>query len=345
MLFVVCTFLLIALGGTVTSKQAGLAVPDYPTTFGYHMFAVPFHLWIGRGGVFWEHSHRLMGSLVGMLAIVMLFWMLLAQRRRKWLSWLSGGTLAAVTVQGLLGGLRVTEIDVRYAVAHGIAAQVILCLTVLIAAGTSQRWIESTARPRRSAVDRTVRNLSVLPCVLLGVLFIQLILGVTMRHGQAALAIPDFPGSYGGLVPPLTHQDIQDAIDQLPYENDSVYYSPAQVGVHYAHRVWAFAVCFVGIYVVTRVLAVLGKQRGIKGPAIALLIFLPTQILLGALVIWTQRHAEIATAHQATGAAILATATLLTIRVRLTCPNATRLAERTACTPVAGALQLGRVGT
>ena len=118
--FVTTTFLLIALGGVVTSMGAGLSVPDWPTTFGYTMFSVPLDLWIGRGGVFWEHAHRLLGSLVGMMAIVMAVWLWRSQRDRPWVRWLGVSTLGLVIVQGVMGGFRVTEASSALAMVSGV---------------------------------------------------------------------------------------------------------------------------------------------------------------------------------------------------------------------------------
>ena len=84
-LLVIATFVLLFIGGQVTSKDAGLAVPDWPTTFGHNMFLAPLRLWTGPGNEpqFWEHAHRLMGSLVGALTVGMALWLLLSQRRRN----------------------------------------------------------------------------------------------------------------------------------------------------------------------------------------------------------------------------------------------------------------------
>ena len=375
-LFVIFAFGVITLGGTVTSKNVGLSVPDYPNTFGFPMLAVPFDLWFGRGGIFWEHSHRLVAMGIGILAIVMMFWLLHTQRDREWLRWLGVAALIGVIIEGLMGGLRVTELDVRFAMAHGIFAQIILCATVLIAAATSRLWLTSRhaqrspvawavptekllnsvgkAHPTADAVNRTPMNLGdsapqptfpfergrirgralgvprlrPLLYIMLGVLFVQLVLGASVRHTRSALAIPDFPTSYGSLVPPLSNASIHSAINELPYEQDNTYYSVAQVSVHYAHRVWAVLVLGLTLFVVIRSLRYHGRQRGIKRPAVALLVLLPIQLLLGAMVVWTQRHAEVATAHQAIGAAILATATLLAIRVELVCPQSNKHVAR-----------------
>src|SRR5512132_4020986 len=98
------TFPLLFIGGLVTSKGAGLAVPDWPTTFGHNMFLYPWSKMIGN--IFYEHSHRLVASFVGLLAIALAvaFWL---RERRAWLRWLSLIALGLVITQGVLGGLRV----------------------------------------------------------------------------------------------------------------------------------------------------------------------------------------------------------------------------------------------
>ena len=99
------TLLLICSGGMVTSKGIGLAVPDWPTTFGYNMFFFPFSKWIG--GIFFEHTHRLIASTVGLLTIILAVWLWLVDPRR-WVRVLGVAAVAAVILQGVLGGLRVT---------------------------------------------------------------------------------------------------------------------------------------------------------------------------------------------------------------------------------------------
>src|SRR2546421_9218234 len=94
------TFPLIFMGGLVTSHGAGLAVPDWPNSYGYNMFLFPPRLWVGN--IFYEHTHRLMGTAVGMLSIALVIF---AWRSR--VRWLAIGVFAAVSVQGILGGLRV----------------------------------------------------------------------------------------------------------------------------------------------------------------------------------------------------------------------------------------------
>src|SRR5688572_10938498 len=101
------TLLLICVGGVVTSKGVGLAVPDWPTTFGYNMFFFPWSKWVG--GVFYEHSHRLVASGVGLLTTILAVWLWIKEER-KWVRWLGVIAFVAVVGQGVLGGLRVTEL-------------------------------------------------------------------------------------------------------------------------------------------------------------------------------------------------------------------------------------------
>ena len=315
--WVVVTFCLLILGGTVTSKGVGLAVPDWPTTFDYNMFLFPPSMW--KGGIFWEHTHRLLGSVVGVMTIVMAVWLWMTQRYRRWLAWLGVASLVMVIVQGVMGGLRVTELDYRWGVAHGVLGQVFLCVTVLITAATSRYWSQFVSSRNVDAshggsADVLTRRLS---WVVLGVMFIQLVLGAAMRHSGAGLAIPDFPSSYGRMIPPMTQQGVQAAVDALPYDQVTRYYTPAQVGLNFAHRVWAWVVVGGGAWFVARIIGQAANQPLVKGPLIALIGLLLSQLALGASVVWSGRHPEIATAHQATGAALLATMTLLMIRVHL----------------------------
>src|SRR5258705_1587582 len=104
-LLAAATLCLVCIGGLVTSHEAGMAVPDWPTTFGYNMFFFPISKWVG--GVLFEHSHRLFASLVGFLTIILAVW-LWVKEERAWLRWLGIVALGAVILQGILCGLRVT---------------------------------------------------------------------------------------------------------------------------------------------------------------------------------------------------------------------------------------------
>src|ERR1044071_6788623 len=132
------TFPLIFMGGLVTSHGAGMSVPDWPNSYGYNMFLFPPRLWIG--GILYEHTHRLMGTVVGMcsIALAIVAW---RTERRRWAKWMAIGVLGAVIFQGVLGGLRVVLVKLDLAVIHACFAQAFFCLTGLMAAVTSRWWL------------------------------------------------------------------------------------------------------------------------------------------------------------------------------------------------------------
>src|ERR1700737_3281425 len=121
----------------VTSKNVGLAVPDWPTTFGYNMFLFPVSKWIG--GIFFEHTHRLIASVVGFMTIILAVWMWLAEDRR-WLRNLGYLALFLVVLQSGLGGLRVTMLKDEIGIFHACLAQAFLGLLVVIALVTTKFW-------------------------------------------------------------------------------------------------------------------------------------------------------------------------------------------------------------
>ena len=174
------TFLLIVIGGIVTSTDSGLAVPDWPTTFGYNMFLYPLSEMVG--GILYEHSHRLMGSLVGILTIALLV-LILAKDSRKWLKWLGLAALIAVSVQGVLGGLRVTQINRNFAIVHACLAQAFFALLCGIAWFTSQDWWQEA----QTITGETARKLRRLSLMTTGFIYIQLIFGAILRHTGSRL--------------------------------------------------------------------------------------------------------------------------------------------------------------
>ena len=174
------TFLLIVIGGIVTSTDSGLAVPDWPTTFGYNMFLYPLSEMVG--GILYEHSHRLMGSLVGILTIALSV-LILAKDSRKWLKWLGLAALIAVIVQGVLGGLRVTQINRNFAIVHACLAQAFFALLCGIAWFTSREWWQD----RNISPSETARKLRRLSLITTGFIYLQLIFGAILRHTGSRL--------------------------------------------------------------------------------------------------------------------------------------------------------------
>ena len=245
----VTTFILICMGGLVTSTDSGLAVPDWPTTFGYNMFLYPLSKTVSgflftinpnlqadldnsnpsvelrtalekneisvsenviisaeeRGsrwrladhengrtytlikwgdrldvyvhGVLYEHSHRLIGSVVGLLTIGLMvsIW---AKDARTWMKWLGFIALVAVVAQGVMGGMRVTNLSRALAIIHACFAQAFFALTASLALFTSRRWL-GTSEKIEAAITSRLRNLSLITVCLI---FIQFIFGAVLRH-------------------------------------------------------------------------------------------------------------------------------------------------------------------
>ncbi len=175
LLTTVCTLPLLFVGGLVTSLGVGLAVPDWPTTFGYNMFLYPWSQMVG--GIFYEHSHRLLGSAVGLLTILLTITLWTAESR-LWMRWLGLIALLAVIVQGVLGGLRVVLVENLLALIHGGFAQAffafLAALTLLVSAEWQNQW------PQKTVPDATsVQRLSVITTA---AIYVQIILGAVVRH-------------------------------------------------------------------------------------------------------------------------------------------------------------------
>lgn len=178
------TLALIFVGGLVTNTGSALAVPDWPTTFGYSMFVYPWSKMVG--GIFYEHSHRLIGSVVGMLTVAVAFWLWMGESRR-WLRWLGSAALVAVIVQGGLGGLRVIlpSAGTTIAIIHGCLAQVFFALTVSVALFTSREWRQEPLQiPGADAGP--LRRVCFLTTALVAV---QIIAGAILTHAGLLLTV------------------------------------------------------------------------------------------------------------------------------------------------------------
>src|SRR5262245_16815492 len=156
----------------VTSKGVGLAVPDWPTTFGYNMFLFPVSKWIG--GVLFEHTHRLIASTVGFLTIILAIWLWRTEDRQT-VKTLGLIAVAGVILQGVLGGLRVTMLKDQIGIFHACLAQAFLGLIVLIAIVTTNSW-RTSAVPN---IDRRIKTIVIITTI---ATYVQLALGATMRH-------------------------------------------------------------------------------------------------------------------------------------------------------------------
>jgi cytochrome c oxidase assembly protein subunit 15 len=286
-LFAACvaaaTALLIFAGGLVTSTGSGLAVPDWPTTYGWSMFTFPFDKWVG--GIYYEHSHRLIASVVGMLIIALALWLWRVEPRR-WVRRLGYLALAAVVTQGVLGGITVLWfLPDPISIAHAGLAQIVFCLTVAIALVTSPRWTHGSPVP-----DRILRRMA---AATTGAIYVQILIGATMRHTDAGLAIPDFPLVFGALVPPVWTTGI---------------------ATHYAHRVGALVVAALVLATAGHVLHHHRARAELRRPSLLLLVLLVVQMTLGALTILTGKQYMLNSLHVVTGAFVLGTSLVLTLR-------------------------------
>jgi len=358
-----CTLGLIVLGGLVTSHGVGMAVPDWPTSYGYNMFALPVSMWL-TGGVFHEHTHRLWASLVGVLVVALTRWiggrrargplaiiggseilagLLLLQLGPDWkgaghfLSGIGGVVLLAgvvwvrnkpsaaplpalawlafwlVQLQGLLGGLRVvldahmfagTRLGVWFGVFHGCLGQAFLLLTAVMALLTSRLWARGFRESPVRLVPPLLHRLLVFTT---GLIVLQLLLGATMRHQHAGLAIPDFPLAYGSLWPDTSPEAVarynQQRIETLAQNP----ITSTQIVLQMAHRLLAVAIVALVIACAMRVRRVLPQGHPIRWLAGVWLALIGLQFGLGAWTIWSNKAADIASLHVVCGALSLVT--------------------------------------
>ncbi len=197
------TFPLLWVGGLITSTDAGMAVPDWPTTYGYNMFSYPWQTWLfGPWDLFIEHGHRLLASVVGLVAIGVVIAFFRGDQRR-WLRWFSVAALLLVIAQGVLGGVRVGLNDRQLAMAHGCVGPLFFAVTVLMWAATTRSWWEQGATIRRGAAgaDSGVpgtpsRRLGGLLIAIALFAFVQLFLGAQLRHVPVATG----PWAFAALV-------------------------------------------------------------------------------------------------------------------------------------------------
>ena len=281
-LVAIATVALLGAGGLVTSTGSGLAVPDWPLSFGKVMPPM-------QGGVLFEHGHRLVAGTVGLLSVGLALWYQRREGRRgvRRAAWVA---LAAVVFQGILGGLTVLlRLPPLVSVLHACLAQGFFALVVGLAVVTSRHFVATPPAKAEIAARRS------LPAVVAaGVVFFQLILGAVMRHTGAGLAIPDFPLAFGGIVPPQWSLD---------------------VAVHFAHRVTALVV--VGLVGWTALSC--GRERArpdIAIPARFAFVLVLVQVMLGGASVMSRLAVVPTTAHLVNGALLLATLLVTAIAAR-----------------------------
>jgi cytochrome c oxidase assembly protein subunit 15 len=298
----IATLFLICSGGMVTSKGVGLAVPDWPTTFGYNMFLFPVSKWVG--GIFFEHTHRLIASTVGFLTIILAGWIWRVDPRR-WMRNLGFAALGAVILQGVLGGLRVTMLKDEIGIFHALLAQAFLGMLIVVTLATSQLW--QRLRETDASTMRTFFRAAIVTTILI---YGQLGLGATMRHQHRDLSILDFPLAYGAIIPDTSPAKLTE-INSWREAGALSDVTAFQIWLQLTHR-------FVAVLVAAGVVAsmILARKTGAEAGLLsrftdAWFLLLACQITLGAWVIWSNKAADVATTHVAVGATMFALGTAL----------------------------------
>ena len=283
------TMFLIFAGGLVTSTESGLAVPDWPLSYG--MLFPPM-----VGGVFYEHGHRMVAAFVGFLTLALAIWVSFRETR-AWVRWFTFGTLGTVILQAILGGLTVLYLlPVPISFAHATLAQTFFCMIVALALFTSPDWKNGLP----SIGERTGNpSLPWLCSFTTGAVYLQLMLGALMRHTKSGLAIPDFPLAFGHVVP--------------PFESTSIV-------IHFAHRLGAILITVMVLWTLARVISEYRAHRRLRRLAVMMASLLVVQLILGALTIWSEKAVMVTTFHVVTGATILGISLLLTLHAFVMVP-------------------------
>lgn len=293
-LVVGATFVLIFIGGLTTTSGAGMAFADWPLSNGSLNPAGWWQNFMMR----LEHGHRLTAGLVMTLVLIQFFWVLARRRELPRAAFgLSIGALIGVFSQAILGGLRVildpqgiaattSTIATTFRVLHGCFAQIELCLVVSLAAVLSPAWAQIAVQP-------SFRKVARLGWLTAGFVFLQLMVGATMRHLGAGLAIPTFPLTPEGSFMPKVH---------------NVY-----IDLNFTHTRFLALLVAVHVILLARRALVSGEPR-LARPAVLLLGLLVAQVLLGMFVIWHLRPPVLTTLHVVNGAALLATTVFIAVR-------------------------------
>jgi cytochrome c oxidase assembly protein subunit 15 len=291
---------LIILGSLVTSNEAGMSVPDWPTTYGQNMFTFPWQDWVG--GILYEHSHRLVAFGISTLTIILS--VALFFQERIWLRWMGAFTPVFFLLEGTIGGLRVILSKDQLGIVHGCLAQLLFLTVALIALFTSRWWIET---PRKTLPPQWTGRVAAIS----GLIFVQLAIGATMRHDHAGLSIDDFPLAYGQAWPKTDSASVaaynQERLARTEHPTSAFY-----ILLQMAHRIGAVLItlCIVAEAISARLARdAAAELRKWSAVWVALVL---VQVVLGAFTIWSGKQPHITTTHVVVGALTLMTGALLT---------------------------------
>jgi len=301
-ILVVAVLCLIFIGSLVTSHDAGLSVPDWPTTYGQNMYLFPYSKWLG--GIFYEHSHRLFASLVGVLTVILTVWVTWSEPR-FWLKALSWCALAAVILQGLLGGLTVLlGLPTWTSACHAVLAQTFLLITTIIAYVYSGEFSKKSRNARSDIFNSCL--------LLIGIIYLQLIVGAIMRHSGAGLAIPDFPRM--GDSWSLNFSDSKLAIiNEMRRGMGLAPVDISQILIHLTHRLLGALLTCTALYISIKTLN-LSDDKLLRSSAKMIAALVVVQFSLGALSVVTAREPLIASLHVLIGAVFLMCSVIFALR-------------------------------
>ena len=304
-LTVFSTLFLIFAGALVKSHEVGLSVPDWPTTYGKQMFAFPLSDMVG--GIFYEHGHRIIATIVGFFTMIQAIWLGFSHHP-NWLKKLGFFALAMVIIQGLFGGITVLFfLPPLVSIIHGILAQTFFIMTIIIAYSMSQE--------RENRVDNgMVQAIRKGALLMGGLVYIQLILGALMRHTGSGLAIPDFP-TMGGMWIPTFSSEMMTNINYILFDLDLDSVSKGQVIIHFIHRLGAVIVTGTIGYFYAKYGEIIKASQRSKAVFISIIVIVIIQFSLGVLTVLSARSPYIASFHVVTGAALLGLCTLLLLKV------------------------------
>jgi cytochrome c oxidase assembly protein subunit 15 len=299
-LTVLSTLFLIFVGALVKSHEVGLSVPDWPTTYGKQMFAFPLSDMVG--GIFYEHGHRIVATIVGFFTMIQAIWLGFSYEP-KWLKKLGYFVLATVILQGLFGGITVLFfLPPPVSILHGILAQTFFIMTIVLAYGLS---IERTKRVEK----KWPKGLQKGAIIIGGSIYIQLILGALMRHTGSGMAIPDFP-TMGGVWIPTFSDNMINNINAILFDLNLDMVSRNQVMIHFIHRFGAVLVTGAIGYYVFRYHSFLKRHQLPNMTLWLMVIIVIIQITLGVATVLSERSPYIASFHVVTGAVLLGLCTL-----------------------------------
>ncbi len=307
------TFVLIFIGGLVTSTGSGLSVPDWPTTYGQNMFTFPIDKWIG--GIKYEHGHRLVASFVGFLTVILAVWLSLTEDR-KWVKNLGYFALIAVIVQGTLGGLTVLFLlPTAVSIAHGMLAQTFFCVISSIVIFTSKWWREEGER-----FDfQNGKTIQIISVVAVSVVFLQLAFGALLRHTYSGLSVPDFPFAYGQLFPSLSAEAVTKYNQELitsgikwPGDKPIQAY---QIVIHLVHRYWAYVVATIVLFFGYKLWKSVFLPKRLQNTGLFLMLFVLIQFTLGIITVLTRKEFVVTSFHVVIGALILMICVIASIQL------------------------------